>query len=102
MKSLILYLLAFLTVAAMPDTFRSQQQRFPRVKTAYEEKEKIVNELFSAKGIDIHSATIFIRAFKKEAELEVWARSPKQSFTLIKTYAICAASGGPGPKRKQG
>ena len=45
---------------------------------------------------------LFIRAFKKEAQLEVWANSPKQeTFQLIKTYAICASSGTLGPKRKQ-
>jgi murein L,D-transpeptidase YafK len=45
---------------------------------------------------------IFIRAFKKEAQLEIWAKSSKEkSYQLIKTYAICASSGTLGPKRKQ-
>jgi murein L,D-transpeptidase YafK len=87
----------------MPDNFRSQQQKFPRVKTAYDEKEKSVRELFSSKGIDVSSMNVLIRAFKKEAQLEIWAKSSKQeSFMLIKTYAICASSGTLGPKRKQG
>ncbi|MFI5164047.1 MAG: murein L,D-transpeptidase family protein [Bacteroidia bacterium] len=86
----------------MSDNFRSQQQKFPRVKSAYEEKEKAVRELFSSKGIDISSMNLFIRAFKKEAQLEVWAKSAsKEKYQLIKIYAICASSGILGPKRKQ-
>jgi murein L,D-transpeptidase YafK len=102
MKTLILSSLIILSFAFMTDSFRSQQQKAPRVKTAYEEKEKTVKELFASNGIDISSANLFIRAFKKEAQLEIWAKSPEQkSFQLIKTYAICASSGEPGPKRKQ-
>ena len=103
MKIIVIYLLTFFSLAFMTDNFRAQQQKFPRVKTACDEKEKLVKELFSEKGIDIASANIFIRAFKKEAQLEVWAKTPKQnSWQLVKTYAICASSGSLGPKRKQG
>jgi len=87
----------------MSDNFKLKQQEFPRVKAAYMEKEKVVRELFTSKGIDLGSATIFIRAFKKESQLEVWAKSPQmESFRLIQTYPICASSGTVGPKRKQG
>lgn len=87
----------------MPDSFKSQQQKFPRVKTAYVEKEKFVRELFSSSGVEISSASIFIRAFKNEAQLEVWAKSPQEkTFKLIRIYEICTSSGTLGPKRKQG
>ena len=87
----------------MPDSFRSQQQKFPRVKTAYNEKEKLVKDLFSSKGIDVAHMDLFIRVFKKEMQLEVWAKSPKEhKFKFITTYAVCASSGTLGPKRKQG
>lgn len=45
---------------------------------------------------------IFIRIFKKEAELEVWKRSSNGQYTLLKTYEICAWSGELGPKFKEG
>lgn len=45
---------------------------------------------------------IFIRIFKKEAELEVWKRKPSGKYTLLKTYEICAWSGDLGPKFKEG
>jgi murein L,D-transpeptidase YafK len=49
---------------------------------------------------------IFIRIFKKEAELELWIQkesppAPPQ-FGLFATYPICAVSGGLGPKLRQG
>lgn len=46
---------------------------------------------------------LFLRAFKAEGELEVWARfKPGAPYQLFNTYAIAAQSGGPGPKRKEG
>ena len=88
---------------SMSDNFRLQQQKSPRVKGAYEEKEKLVKELFSAKGMELGSTDIFIRAFKQEAQLEIWAKKHTENvFKLIKTYEICASSGVLGPKRKQG
>ena len=103
MKTLILYSLIFFSFAFMPDSFKSQQQKFPRVKTAYTEKEKLVKELFSSKGISLSTMSIFIRAFKREKELEIWGKNSKdEKYILIKTYDICASSGELGPKRKQG
>lgn len=102
MKFLTLYLLLLIVPTAVPDNFKTQQQQFSRVKTAYREKEQTVKELFSAKGLQ-PGAEIFIRAFKKEAQLEVWAMGRSESvFELIKTYEICSSSGVLGPKRKQG
>ncbi|MEM8796029.1 MAG: murein L,D-transpeptidase family protein [Pseudomonadota bacterium] len=45
---------------------------------------------------------IFIRVFKKEAELEVWKRQSSGEMALLKTYEICAWSGELGPKFKEG
>ena len=44
--------------------------------------------------------TLFLRAFKRERELEVWAGTRK--LRLIKTYPILAASGVLGPKLQRG
>ncbi len=44
--------------------------------------------------------TLFIRAFKQERELEIWAGARK--LRLIKTYPILAASGVLGPKLQRG
>src|SRR3954454_16796055 len=48
------------------------------------------------------AASILIRTYKKEAELEVWKKARTGRFVLLKTFPICRWSGQLGPKRKQG
>ncbi|HEX8165569.1 MAG TPA: hypothetical protein VF601_07240 [Beijerinckiaceae bacterium] len=48
------------------------------------------------------SSPILIRAYKKEAELEVWKKARDGRFVHLKTYPICRWSGQLGPKRRQG
>ncbi|HEX2553954.1 MAG TPA: hypothetical protein VHL98_09645, partial [Microvirga sp.] len=49
------------------------------------------------------AAPLLIRIYKKEAELEVWKRSPREDrYVLVKTFPICRWSGDLGPKRHQG
>src|SRR3954447_3565604 len=48
------------------------------------------------------AAPILIRAYKKEAELEVWKKARSGRYVLIKTFPICRWSGQLGPKRTQG
>lgn len=56
-----------------------------------------------AAGFKAIPKDLFFRAFKEEAELEVWARSRAGSrYVLFHTYRIAKQSGGPGPKRKEG
>ncbi|MGE0750629.1 MAG: L,D-transpeptidase family protein [Variibacter sp.] len=47
-------------------------------------------------------APILIRAYKEEAELEVWKQDSTGQFALLKIYPICRWSGELGPKMKQG
>lgn len=47
--------------------------------------------------------TVFLRAFKEEKILEVWMKGKgKDTFQLYRSFDICAASGKPGRKLKQG
>ena len=55
----------------------------------------------AAIGVD-QTSPIFIRIFKREAELEVWKRTSNGEQTLLKTYEICAWSGDLGPKFQEG
>ena len=48
------------------------------------------------------SDPIFIRVFKKEAELEVWKRDASGQYALLKTYPVCRWSGQLGPKMQEG
>jgi murein L,D-transpeptidase YafK len=46
---------------------------------------------------------VFLRAFKEEAELEVWVRNRTSGkYEKFRTYPVAAQSGGPGPKLAEG
>ena len=57
--------------------------------------------LMQTKGMS-QGDPILIRAFKKEAEMEVWKRTGTGQYALLKTFPICRWSGQLGPKTKQG
>ena len=57
--------------------------------------------LMSEKGMN-KSSPILIRAYKKEAELEVWKKDGSGRYALLKTYPICRWSGQLGPKVREG
>jgi len=47
-------------------------------------------------------APTLIRAYKKEAEFEVWKMRSDGRYALVKTYPMCRWSGQLGPKTRQG
>jgi len=48
------------------------------------------------------SSPMLVRAYKKEAELEIWKMKSDGRYALLKTYPICRWSGQLGPKTRQG
>ena len=60
-----------------------------------------IREAYHAKAVD-YPGEMFLRWFKREAVLELWARNPGRRFRLIASYPILASSGEPGPKRREG
>jgi murein L,D-transpeptidase YafK len=100
---IIAFLLLFVSTATSQESFKAMQMRNPRVRQAYAQKEQVVKKIFSAKGLAYPPQNIFFRILKREGLLELWAAdSPEGKMLLVKEYHICAASGGPGPKRKRG
>jgi murein L,D-transpeptidase YafK len=87
--------------ALIAASFLQQQLAEPRVREAFERHEAAAKALFQAQDVPYPPSQILLRAFKQERELELWARRDK-GFVLVKTYPICAKSGGPGPKRHEG
>ncbi|MEO9003512.1 MAG: L,D-transpeptidase family protein [Ginsengibacter sp.] len=66
-------------------------------------KEELLQKEFKAKGLAWPVSNIFIRSFKYEGQLEVWAKDNDQDkYQLFKTYKVCMQSGALGPKRMQG
>lgn len=83
--------------------FKASQMENGRVAKAYRDKGMLVKELILAKGLDTASLNIFLRVFKQEKKMEVWASdSIRDTFLLLKEYRICRISGEEGPKRRQG
>ena len=48
------------------------------------------------------SSPTLIRAYKKEAELEIWKMKSDGHYALLKTYPMCRWSGQLGPKKREG
>ena len=98
---LVIVIIAF--VAMTPPNFFAQQLSFPRVKEAQKDKGAAVAQMLSSKNINADNFDLFIRAFKKEQKLEIWAKSKGAgSYSLLKTYDFCATTGVLGPKRRSG
>ncbi len=83
--------------------FKEEQKKHSRVKNAYAEKGDSLSKELERKGIDMASMEIYLRAFKMEKTLEVYARDKNRTtFRYIKSYRFCALSGKLGPKQQQG
>jgi murein L,D-transpeptidase YafK len=100
MKITFLFILSFLSFSVVD--FKSAQLKYPRVKESYQEKEETFKKIYQEKGVEYKKQTILIRVFKSENELELWVKNISGVYSLLKTYDICNASGGLGPKRKAG
>lgn len=84
-------------------TFRAEQKKIARVKTAYDLKWPGIKTQLSKLNVDTNSFQLFIRIFKEEKIVEAWVKSAKNnSYQLYTTYLICQSSGTLGPKRCQG
>lgn len=73
-----------------------------RVALARERKALALAKLFAQADVFYPAHEVFLRAFKAEGQLELWARNKTSPFKRVKSYAICASSGTLGPKRKFG
>lgn len=107
MKSLLAFSLllfsASLSSSDQTKSFRDLQWKFPRVRTAAAEKDALLRERFQAKHLPYPPHAILLRAFKKEAVLELWAAAVAgQPYVLVHEYRICTSSGVLGPKGRFG
>ena len=57
--------------------------------------------LMQQKGTTLR-APVLVRAFKKEAEVQIWKMKADGHYTLLKSYPICRWSGQLGPKKHEG
>ena len=100
---LLVFLFALPSSPEQPKSFRDQQWKFPRVRTASAEKDELLRQRFLEKNLRYPPHAILLRAFKKEAALELWAAAAEdQPYVLVHEYRICTSSGVLGPKRRFG
>lgn len=84
-------------------TFRNFQFSFNRVTQAWGKNNDSLRKAFESKKLKYPPRDIYLREFKSQNELEVWARNDDTSrYTLVKTFRVCALSGSLGPKRWEG
>lgn len=85
------------------NSFVDYQKSFIRVSDAFRKKEDSLKKQFEEKDLVWPAKYVYIRSFKYDSELELWVKDrPEDSFTLFKTYKVCALAGTMGPKRIQG
>ena len=84
--------------------FKSEQKKYSRIKLAYQEKYVLIQQLYHKHNLLLENSKIYLRAFKTEKILEVWAapNEGNKPFQLIISYEFSAFSGVLGPKRKEG
>ena len=104
----VMYLVVFLCSSAAfgqsdSVSFRNAQFSSSRVAESWKKYNDTLSKEFKKKNIAYPPKDIYLRAFKSQNELELWARNNESSeYKLIKTYRICAISGSLGPKRTKG
>jgi murein L,D-transpeptidase YafK len=98
---IILLTLFFLNSGETSPSFREGQMVYTRVREAYAGKEKIVLKNLAEHSISRDSLRIYLRVFKTEKIVELWAKNTSDSvFVPIKEFPICDISGSIGPKRR--
>ncbi len=74
-----------------------------RMKLARTNKLAVVKKMLSDSGLNWPPKQVFLRAFKEENVLELWASNNKKgALKHVASYQICFASGTVGPKRREG
>src|ERR1035437_10056453 len=104
MKTFILFAVIILSSAfALKTSFLAEQKKFPRVKTAYTDKETLLSEKLKAANLNLDNINILITVFKNEKELNIYVKKKSEKkYKKLTSYEICASSGELGPKRNQG
>ena len=84
-------------------SFISYQKSLQRPSDAMKRKEDVMRKEFESKGLKWPAKYIYIRSFKYDSQLEVWAKNERnEKYKLFKTYKVCALAGTMGPKRLEG
>ena len=96
--------IAYSLIWLLPNFIGCQSDsRIPESEKTTVLKDSVLQQLnlaYYPKGVT-PGDSLLIRVFKQEKELELWV-DKDSGLVLLKTFPVCAASGKPGPKRKEG
>lgn len=85
------------------NSFVQEQRLYTRVDNAFKLKEDSLKKQFKKQELQWPPKQMYLRSFKYDSQLEVWVKNNNDdTFTLFKTYKVCALSGAMGPKRIEG
>jgi murein L,D-transpeptidase YafK len=100
---IILLLLLSNSYLIAQNSFTDYQKSFSRVSKAFVNREDDLKKEFEDKGFSWPVKHMYIRSFKYDSELEVWVKNKiSDTFSLFKSYKVCALAGTMGPKRMEG
>ncbi|MEZ4467578.1 MAG: hypothetical protein R3F60_02450 [bacterium] len=101
---IIIVAVLLLPALACAGDFKTTQKAKPRVAAAYQRHGAEVEAAFRAAGAAWPPRAIFLRAFKADAVVELWAAPPdaKRRYVKVRSFPVCAQSGVLGPKRRVG
>lgn len=99
--SLIISLLFCVTVHAMAPKLDWNQSIEHVIKRYGLPVEPKVSYRFTSKGISYPPKEVALLAFKKEQEVQLWAKDDKHSWRMIHQYPLTAYSGRLGPKLRE-
>jgi murein L,D-transpeptidase YafK len=57
---------------------------------------------FQSANVEYPPRKMALLIFKNERSMELWAQNKKQKWTMIRNFSVLGASGGPGPKLREG
>lgn len=101
-KPILLSVFAVLMVACSPPLDYTQELHY-KIHKFYHYAEARLKPDFKRAGLPYPPRQIALLAFKHERKMQLWARNNIQDrWHYIKTFHIFAASGGPGPKLREG
>ena len=85
------------------EDFISEQKKYKKVRTAYQEKEKYLTKKLADNNLSLQNLNILMVAYKDEGELEIYVKAKTAtSYQKFLTYDICRSSGSLGAKNQQG
>ena len=98
-----LVLLCGVVVLHAQSSVSVSQRMNAKLSNIMRQREDSLKRQCALMGISWPVKQIYIRSFKYDSQLEVWARGMRnEPFKLLRTYKVCALSGALGPKRIEG